>query len=54
VLIAEVVPDGRTSLYSQTGDLLGNAAMIACGLLAVTGLVLWRRDRAKLAGATAL
>jgi apolipoprotein N-acyltransferase len=43
VLMAEVVPDGRTSLYARTGDLLGNAAMIACGLLAVFGFATRRR-----------
>jgi apolipoprotein N-acyltransferase len=43
VIIAEVVPDGRTSLYARTGDLFGNTAMIACGLLAVYGFATRRR-----------
>jgi apolipoprotein N-acyltransferase len=44
VLIAEVKPDGRASIYSRIGDAPANFCLLACLAVAVVGTIGWWRS----------
>jgi apolipoprotein N-acyltransferase len=44
VLIAQVQPDGRASLYSRIGDAPANVCLLACVAIALVGTTGWWRS----------